>query len=42
LEINKSGQGDAWSKYLADSAKHTADWTFPWVCGGRIEPTFKD
>ena len=35
-------RADAWSKYLPDSAKRTADWTFPWVCGGCIEPTFKD
>ncbi|OKO66974.1 branched-chain amino acid ABC transporter substrate-binding protein, partial [Bradyrhizobium sp. NAS80.1] len=35
-------RADAWSKYVPDSAKRTADWTFPWVCGGCIEPTFKD
>jgi urea transport system substrate-binding protein len=35
-------RADAWSRYLPDSAKATADWTFPWVCGGCIEPTFKD
>jgi urea transport system substrate-binding protein len=35
-------RADAWSKYMPDSAKRTADWTFPWVCGGCIEPTFKD
>jgi urea transport system substrate-binding protein len=35
-------RADAWSRYLPDSAKRTADWTFPWVCGGCIEPTFKD
>jgi urea transport system substrate-binding protein len=34
-------RGDAWSKYIPDSAKRTADWTFPWVCGGCTEPTFK-
>jgi urea transport system substrate-binding protein len=34
-------RADAWSKYLPDSAKRTADWTFPWVCGGCTEPTFK-
>ena len=31
-----------WSRYLPESAKLTADWTFPWVCGGCAEPTFKD
>jgi len=35
-------RGDAWSKYIPDSAKRMADWTFPWVCGGCIEPTFKE
>jgi urea transport system substrate-binding protein len=35
-------RADAWSRYIPDSAKLTADWTFPWVCGGCIEPTFKD
>jgi urea transport system substrate-binding protein len=35
-------RADAWSRYLPESARRTADWTFPWVCGGCIEPTFKD
>ena len=35
-------RADAWSKYIPDSAKRTANWTFPWVCGGCIEPTFKE
>ncbi len=35
-------RAEAWSRYIPDSAKRTADWTFPWVCGGCIEPTFKD
>jgi urea transport system substrate-binding protein len=35
-------RADAWSKYLPGSAKLTADWAFPWVCGGCTEPTFKD
>ncbi|MEI9984345.1 MAG: urea ABC transporter substrate-binding protein [Aliidongia sp.] len=26
-------KADAWSKYIPESAKLTADWTFPWVCG---------
>jgi urea transport system substrate-binding protein len=34
-------RADAWSKYIPESARRTADWTFPWVCGGCIEPTFK-
>jgi urea transport system substrate-binding protein len=35
-------RADPWSKYIPESARRTADWTFPWVCGGCIEPTFKD
>jgi urea transport system substrate-binding protein len=35
-------KASAWSRYLPDSAKRTADWTFPWVCGGCTEPTFRD
>ena len=35
-------RAEPWSKYLPDSAKRTADWTFPWVCGGCVEPTFKN
>src|SRR5712671_3770923 len=38
----KPVRAGAWSRYIPDSAKRTADWTFPWVCGGCIEPTFKD
>ena len=33
---------DAWSKYLPATAALTADWTFPWICGGCAEPTVKD
>jgi urea transport system substrate-binding protein len=35
-------RADAWSRYIPDSTRRTADWTFPWVCGGCITPTFKD
>jgi urea transport system substrate-binding protein len=35
-------RADAWSKYIPDSARRTADWTFPWVCGGCIAPTYKE
>jgi len=35
-------RADAWSRYIPDSANRTADWTFPWVCGGCTEPTFKE
>ncbi len=32
--------GDAWSDYIPESAKLTADWTYPWVCGNCEEPRF--
>jgi len=32
--------GDAWTDYLPESAKLTADWTYPWVCGNCEKPKF--
>jgi urea transport system substrate-binding protein len=32
--------GDAWSDFIPESAKLTADWTYPWVCGGCEKPRF--
>jgi len=32
--------GDAWSDYIPESAKLTADWTFPWVCGNCEMPKY--
>jgi urea transport system substrate-binding protein len=34
-------KADAWSKFIPESAKLTADWTFPWVCGNCAEPKYK-
>ena len=34
-------RADAWSPHIAESAKKTADWTFPWVCGNCTKPRFK-
>jgi len=34
-------KASVWSRYLPESAPLTADWTYPWVCGGCAEPTFK-
>ena len=31
-------RGDAWSNFIPESAKLTADWTFPWVCGNCEKP----
>ena len=33
--------GDAWSDYIPESAKLTADWTYPWVCGNCETPKYK-
>jgi urea transport system substrate-binding protein len=33
-------KADAWSKFIPESAKLTADWTFPWVCGNCTEPKY--
>ena len=30
--------GDAWTDFLPESAKLTADWTYPWVCGNCEKP----
>jgi len=52
-EVKENGQFDivwktqgpiraqAWSPFIPDSAKKTADWTYPWVCGNCVEPKFK-
>lgn len=32
--------GDAWSDYIPESAKLTADWTWPWVCGNCEKPKY--
>ena len=32
--------GDAWSDYIPESSKLTADWTYPWVCGNCETPKF--
>jgi urea transport system substrate-binding protein len=34
-------KADAWSKYIPESAKLTADWTYPWVCGNCPAPKYK-
>ncbi|WGF89585.1 urea ABC transporter substrate-binding protein [Marinivivus vitaminiproducens] len=33
-------KGAAWSPYIPESAKLTADWTYPWVCGGCETPKY--
>ena len=31
-------KGDAWSNFIPESAKLTADWTYPWICGNCVKP----
>ena len=33
-------KGDAWSNFIPESAKLTADWTYPWVCGNCQKPKY--
>lgn len=33
-------KGDAWSDYIPESKKLTADWTYPWVCGNCEKPKY--
>jgi urea transport system substrate-binding protein len=35
-------RADVWSKHIPDGVRRTADWSFPWVCGGCVESTFKE
>jgi urea transport system substrate-binding protein len=39
-KTNKVVRGDAWSDFIPESAKLTANWTFPWVCGNCQKPKF--
>ena len=32
--------GDAWSDFIAESSKLTANWTYPWVCGNCEKPRY--
>jgi urea transport system substrate-binding protein len=32
--------GDAWSDFIPESAKLTADWTYPWICGNCEKPKY--
>ena len=34
--------GDAWSDFIPESAKLTADWTFPWICGNCEKPVYEE
>ena len=32
--------GDAWSDFLPESKKLTANWKYPWVCGNCVKPKY--
>jgi urea transport system substrate-binding protein len=34
-------RAEPWSKYVPESAKKVADWSYPWVCGNCTEAKFK-
>jgi len=35
-------KADAWSSHIPESAKLTANWTYPWVCGNCEKPRFSN
>ncbi len=37
---DKEVVGDAWSDFIPESAKLTANWTYPWVCGNCEAPKY--
>ena len=39
-QTSKTIKADAWSPYLPESAKLTANWAYPWVCGNCKKPRF--
>ncbi len=39
-QTSKPIKADAWSPYLPESAKLTANWAYPWVCGNCKKPRF--
>jgi len=39
-QTDETIKADAWSPFLPESAKLTADWSYPWVCGNCVKPKF--
>jgi urea transport system substrate-binding protein len=33
-------RAEPWSKFVPESAKRVADWTYPWSCGNCVQPKF--
>ncbi|HIL14109.1 MAG TPA: urea ABC transporter substrate-binding protein [Deltaproteobacteria bacterium] len=39
-QTDETIKADAWSPFIPESAKLTADWSYPWVCGNCAKPKF--
>ncbi|MBC8292990.1 MAG: urea ABC transporter substrate-binding protein [Proteobacteria bacterium] len=39
-QTDETIKADAWSPFIPESAKLTADWSYPWVCGNCTKPKF--
>ncbi len=39
-QTDETIKADAWSPFIPESAKLTADWSYPWVCGNCVKPKF--
>ena len=39
-QTDETMKADAWSPFIPESAKLTADWSYPWVCGNCVKPKF--
>jgi urea transport system substrate-binding protein len=33
-------RAEPWSKFVPESSKRVADWTYPWSCGNCVQPRF--
>lgn len=41
-QTDETIKADAWSPFIPASAKLTADWSYPWVCGNCKQPKYKN
>ena len=39
-QTDETIKADAWSPFIPESAKLTADWSYPWVCGNCVKHKF--
>ena len=40
-QTDEAIKADAWSPFIPASAKLTADWSYPWVCGNCKKPRYQ-